>query len=255
VHTMPHAPSKPCIRARLFWLGVIQLHWTAAVGVLFAMPRGFPIGHPHWWANQVFPWIVIAYAVFTTLAAKFGHWRTMVALLLCSPIALIGAAIAGLQIFPISGRWASLAVMVVATVVLIGLRREFRPWWPRRGQTACLMLVPLLFGAALPISQRAPIADTRPAPFKQIPATQPLVGVLTTQRISPTVRVVPSTGEIMCDFAGRSVQVQPLLTFESRSPDRCWTNLAPKALRTGSHRVSATRSLLRRRPTRDRPGW
>lgn len=234
---MPHPLNKPCPRARLFWLVIIQLHWIAAVAVLLAMPRGFPVGHPHWWANEVCPWIVIAYAVFTTLAALRGRWRNMVTLMLASPIALIGGAIAGLLIFPISGRWASVEVVVVAIVVMIGLRREFYPWWPARRKLAAMLLLPLLFGATLPFSQQAAAPETHPAAMTAIPALSPLAGVLMTQRISPAVRVVPSTGEILYDLGGRSMQVSPLLTFESRSPDRCWTNLASKALRTGRRRA------------------
>ncbi len=234
---MQHAPNKPCPRARLFWLGVIQLHWIAAVGVLWVMPRGFPVGHRHWWANEIFPWVVIGYAVLTTLAERFGRWRWMVALLLASPIALIGAATAGLAIFPISSRWASLAGVAMAAVALIGVRREFRPWWPSRRVLMAYLILPIAFGAAMPWTQQSEMAQTHPAGGAVSNTTTfPIDESPPTQSISRNIRISPSSGQVVANFGPHSVQLSPILTFESLSPDRCWTNLATKACRIAPHR-------------------
>jgi len=234
---MPHPTDTPCLRARLFWLAVIQCHWIAATGVWIAMAGGFPIGHPHWWANRVLPLIVAVYVIVTTLAALRRRWRAMVSLMLCSPIALLAAAVSGRIVFPISGRWASVAVLVTVVVALLGFYREFRRWWPSGKQLAALAVVPLAVGALLPMTQIAPPPSTTPsAAVQRIPATQPLDTSLTTQVITPELRVVPNTGEVMMSFGRRSIYLSPLLTFQSRSPDRCWTNLAPRNLRVGPDR-------------------
>lgn len=235
---MPHAPNKPCLRARLFWLGVIQLHWIAAIGVLYAMPRGFPVGHRHWWANEVFPWVVIAYAVVTTLAVYLMQWRAMVGFMLASPIALIGAAAAGLAMFPVSGRIAGLAVAIVATLALIGLRREFRPWWPGRRLMLAVIVFSIVFGAALPWTQRAEEPQTLPAGGDAVQLDRSnFERVLPTQAVTTQIRISPNSGDVVARFGTHSVQLSPLLTFESMSPDRCWTNLAPKAYRVAPRRV------------------
>ncbi len=234
---MAHPTDTPCLRARLFWVVVMLCHVLAAVGVWVAMPGGFPFGHAKFWANRAFPLVVAIYALAAIFFAVQRYWRAMTLMLIVSPVALLGGAIVGSIVFPVSGRWPGLAVGVVALAMLWSLRREFRSWWPTRNQVLLVGAGAFAFGSLWPIYQRAELPDTHPfSDVSTLPTTQPVDTSLTTQRISEDVRVVPNTGEVLIALGKRSINLSPLLTFESRSPDRCWTNLAPAALRVGRPR-------------------
>ena len=229
--------AHPSSRTRIFLLLFIALHALAVVGVWWAMPGGFPADHPRFWSNRVVPAGVIVYAVAIFALATRRRWAGVTILLLLSPIVWIGAAIGGMLIFPISGRWPAVAAMVVAVTVLLAIRRHFAGVWPSRRTLAAIAVPPLVIGAILPLTQRSPLPDTRPiGPAIALPTTRPLDQMLTTQRINDIARVIPSTGQVMTEFGGRSVWVSPLLTFVDHSPDRCWTNLVSRKIREGPRR-------------------
>lgn len=222
---------------RIFVLLFLALHALAAVGVWWAMPGGFPVGHPRFWANRVAPAFVLAYAIVIFIAGRRRRWRTVAALLLLSPIAWIGAAIGGLAAFPISGRWPAVIAMVAAITLVLAIRRHFATAWPDRRHLVAIAIAPLILGSILPMTQRGPGAATHP--LAPVGHTSPPIAadlMLSTQRINDVTRVVPSNGTVMTDWFGMSIEVHPLLTFTSRSPDQCWTNLAPKTEREAVRR-------------------
>src|SRR5688572_29404882 len=84
---------------RVLVLLFAAMHLLAAVGVWQLMPGGFPVDHPRFWVIRVLPVVVIAFAVAVIVMAKRKQWPTVTALLLCTPIAMLSAAIGGAATF------------------------------------------------------------------------------------------------------------------------------------------------------------
>jgi hypothetical protein len=216
---------------RIFVLLFVGLHLVTAIAVWWLMPGGYLVDHLKFWSNRVLPAAVAAYGLTTLALAIRSHWSAIAMMLLLAPITWIGAAVGGFVVFPISGRLPAMAVMIVAVTVLVAIRRHFVEHWPSRWRLA-IGVAPWLIGAAVPLTQLAPPPNTRPIAAA---TSRPTLRVLDTRRptlrLSETFRVIPGTGTVMGESTGRYIELQPLLTFTSRSPDRCWTNLAPRRLR------------------------
>jgi hypothetical protein len=116
-----------------------------------------------------------------------------------------------------------------ALVVVRGSRFGARPW----AGAAIAAIVGLL----APPSQRGDDPTTRPldVSLERIDASasdtsHPVV------RLSETLRLQPNGGVVYVTCGELHLDVEPLLTFISRSPDRCWTLLAPRHERAGPPR-------------------
>jgi hypothetical protein len=109
--------------------------------------------------------------------------------------------------------------------------------WPR-GRRAKAMRQPAIIAALLlgtgsgilvALAQRAPAASTRPrfAQLDPAPAwtTQPDQAAI--DQSGAVAAFDPSSAQIDVACGATTVFIRPLLSFESRSPDRTWTLLAP----------------------------
>jgi len=215
---------------RLFWRVVLAVHAAAAAAWMWVMPGGFPLAHARFWANRALPLLVIVVA----LAGLFAAWRRKaVPLRLVSlgfAVAWLAAAVTARLVFPISGRiiWlpALLVAAVLGTVACLSFRGESLPLLA----TGVAVLLAGAVGAAMPLTQRAGASSTRPI-------DEPLPDIRSGSDIDFHVGPVPlghhvdvrtreQRATIRC--SGLRIDVLPLLTFTSRSPDRCWTILAPR---------------------------
>ena len=231
---------KLALQSRLLWLFVLVGHAIGAAGWLWFMPHGFPVGHPRFWANEAVPIALLVITVLALLAARRQRYAVVRVTLLALAAMWAAAAISGRVIFPISTQLRWLAPLGLAAAVGIGAfgprLREVR--WPK--VTAPLaVLLGATIGSMLPWFQRAPDPSTHTlnaprAPLTALPASaEPLQP--RTRRVGIAL-VQPNDGQITIGQDRYVLYVQPLLSFVSRSPDRCWTSLAPRTLRVGPRR-------------------
>jgi hypothetical protein len=195
-------------------VGVLGVHVAACVVVLAIMPRGFAITDVHAWTNTLLPAlgaIVTAIAIVRVVVYRSSPLLTS-ALVAVYAGMWIGAAGAATILFPQSMTMARIAVPFVVALAMIALAT-----WAKENPP--FTIGGLAGGAALGVviafSQRAPA-----------PSTHPAGGTLAEVRGgSPNEAAVG--GQVVVPCGKRSIRVKPLLTFESRSPDRAWTVLAP----------------------------
>jgi hypothetical protein len=213
--------SEPASVARRaaswWWLAVIVVHLALAVIWWWMMPAGFPLSHPRFWLHRVIPFVLVAFAIpFVVPRAK----SLRPALLVAIPATYLGAAIAGRVLFPITLQRYWLVPLVAGLVLAVVWALEHRARWRR---SIAVALPGIALGSFLAIAHRAPLPSTHPrnAPFPS--------------------QVDRESQSIAFDAGAIALDVYPVLTFISRSPDRCWTVLSPS--HDGSERSTlATRT-------------
>jgi hypothetical protein len=231
---------KLALQSRLLWLFVLVGHAIGASGWLWFMPHEFPVAHPRFWANDMVPIALLVVTVIALWGARRQRYAIVRVTLLALAVMWAAAAISGRVIFPISTQRRWLAPLGLAAAVGIGAfgprLREVR--WPKV-MTPIAVLLGVGIGSMLPWLQRAPEPSTHPLnaavpPLTVLPASaEPLQP--RTRRVGIAL-VQPNDGQITIGQGRYVLYVQPLLSFVSRSPDRCWTSLAPRELRVGPRR-------------------
>lgn len=194
------------------------------------MPSGFPWNHPRFWANEALPPVLLVIAV----GGLVGILTRNVAIARSAMLVLCGfwtaALCAATLLFPISrSRFlAPLGFLAITMGCAYGFSRV--PRSTRRWSGVAALFAGALAGAAAPLSQRAPEASTVPAGGRlgaiQIDEQSPR-GMAT--RVSDRLQVIPPGDTVIARLGPLSVELSPLLTFMSCSPDRCWTILSPRS--------------------------
>lgn len=198
------------------------------------MPGGFSPENARFWMNQVVPPLLVGGCIWGLICVLRERidalWR-----LQSSVLAMFsGAAITGTYLYPRSMGTAKLltcatagflGVAVISALVLAALRAM----GGSSRSVAWQVFIGFSCGAFIPVSQRGAEAATRPAE-----------AILTPPRFSgPAVRgnriefgdnvtVRPQGAVIEVKNDGLTLHVEPLLTFESISPDRFWTLFSPE---------------------------
>lgn len=195
---------------------VLLLHVAAAVAAMMLAPQGFPPTSLLAWTSTFIPAssVVVTVAVlvrYVASGARRGRRGTS-ALVAAAAGGWAAAAATGAVLFPVSmppSRW-SIAASVASAMLALA-------WWAREraAVTALATLAGAPLGAALVFAQRAPLPTTRPSG-----------GALADVRGTAT-NDDAATGQLVASCGRGALRIKPLLTFESRSPDRTWTLLAP----------------------------
>jgi hypothetical protein len=193
---------------------VLALHVVVGVVALALLPRGFALTDIHAWTDTFIPVVlVIATAVAIVRFVFFRAPPAVVSALVAAAAGgWFGAGVTGAILFPISMTPGRLAIPMAIAFVLIGLAFLVRQ---RTALTAPALVLGAALGALVVFAQRAPAPSTRPAG-----------GALAEVRGGPASDDA-AFGQIVVPCGKRTARVKPLLTFESRSPDRTWTVLAP----------------------------
>jgi hypothetical protein len=219
---------------RLLWLAVLTGHAFAAGAWWWLLPGGFPVWHPKFWANGVLPWAFLVVAVATRfyLWERRPKWRDRV--LLSFPVFWLAMLVCGVVLFPVSMLLPAIILVTPMIVALALAVRRFRP----RPSDGVMMLVPVGAAAMMMLAQRGARPDTRPiaATMPSGPALPPPPEHVGAVSLAEGVKVDPGDPVVTLLSGRMTLAVQPVLTFVSRSPDRCWTLFATKAQRDGPAR-------------------
>lgn len=235
---------------RLFWLAMLTAHGTAAVAWWWLLPGGFGVGEPRFWMNEVLPLGVLALVV----ALRFGLWNRAAlrdGLLATFPAFWIAAAVSARFVFPQSAQGFWFAPLALGIALLVAARVARLPKSPWFGIG---IVIAMALGALMPLAERGVDPDTRPlAATAPPPADLPAPTETRAIAIAPDVKLDPGDPVVTLLNGRVTLAVQPVLTFVSRSPDRCWTLFASKSQRdgpvrrlTGLGRESDTVRLLHR---------
>ena len=215
------------------WQTLFLAHILVATIWFCLMPGGFPLWHPQFWANRVMPIVIVA-AMFIgligTWTKRHGWQRAIVD---ATAVGWTTALIVSVVVYPISARRFLLPALCGTFFMWVAwwIASRGSRSWNQRSIVAAILAV--LVGGFVPWLQRGPRPATRPTDtvipreflHQQQESSEPVIC------LSETVTVRPSFGELCIRCQGLRLEVCPLLTFESRSPDRCWTILAPEHLR------------------------
>jgi len=214
---------------------------TMAMAWWYLMPHGFPADHPRFWVNSVFPLVTAAACLFSIVTIGRKQYSVLKCLVLVFGTMTIAAGISGKFIFPISVSGLLLAVFLffsAFTLVMIGftfwiLEKYPVPVWSK---AACIF-TSILIGCLLPWSQRAMDPATKPYSYEKL-TPSPILPKRNNHSLSLSehLNVSPDTGSIRLRLDSFILEVYPLLSFYSRSPDRCWTIFSPRYIRVGPQR-------------------
>src|SRR4051812_41175540 len=150
------------LQSRVFWLLALLGHAAAAGLWGWLMPRGFPVATRWFWANRALPAGAIAIILATLWAGRRGNLGVVRAALLAIAGVWLAAAICSRVVFPISFSWRFLVFVVMAAAMSLAAYAPALKTtrWPR--WTPLAVLVGMLIGALLPLTQRAEFASTHP---------------------------------------------------------------------------------------------
>lgn len=195
------------IRFPALWVVLAGLYGCAAGYAWHLLPHGFPWLHPRLWTNEVLPVVIVGVAI----AGIAGIWRKRPRLAAGAIAGLagvpIGLAIGWRTAFAITGGRPAIACALIGLFAITCAGVSLRGV---RVVTAIGGPLGILVGVTVPWCQRG--AD---------PATHPRDGVRALQAPEAPRPVALAVGAIR-------IEVDPMLRFISRSPDRGWTLFAPQ---------------------------
>lgn len=219
IPTIARASHAPALARMEVW-GLVLFVQIAALGAWWwFMPQGFPVWHSHFWVNSALPWIGILLLVSGVRSlARPSAYRDAVLSMTAGFWA--GAAMATIVLFPGSLLKLLPVVPMAVSLSLLAWKSVQRT----RGQ-ALAYLAGAMLGAFVLLAQRAPTASTRPS-GKVFESPNANLAAGSIERRG-AVSFDPAAAVISIGVGGSTVQLQPLLDFHSRSPDRFWTFFAP----------------------------
>lgn len=231
---MTDEPQKTISRtAILFWTALLTAHATVAIAWWSLMPGGFPMSSYRFGANRAAPLIILLLAI----AARFligKQYRGTLPILLFLATMWMGIGLGLKAIFPVTFEWFGFGPMIIGIALVAIARITVRH--PLDGWVRIATAVGICFGVWLVMTQKALPPATKPLGgnfvFPELAPT--LSGSIA---LSPQVRLDVSQATVQILSAGQQLAIEPLLTFDSRSPDRCWTLFASPALRMGPVRI------------------
>ena len=224
--------------ARIPWLLALVGHALAGAAWFWLMPGGFPWTHARFLANRGLPLVVIGVSMLGLYAGYTKKARWLRASLFS--LAMLWAVAAGTSwgLFPLSARILAPAALLVAALLWLATRLPAARPAGKSRLAGGLIAVGAVAGLLFPFAQRANLAVTRPLGGSvNVERGLPVMGIPRIEAMSKRWRCDPREGSVMGMRNRYVVSIEPLLTFISRSPDRCWTLFAPQASRQGPGRT------------------
>ncbi len=206
-------------------------HMLACVGVLWLAPGGWPILSPEFVSYRALPatlavWIVIS------LLPRQDSLRSI----LIDCLGYLWLSMCAFSIAMWSSSFARLACVFFAALIVMWIasrhRRSLLNW-----RTRSVMLTLCVGLATAPFHLlRSPAATTKPLGVA-LRESPPLVSVHSSVRIGELARLDPTQANVTFSIGRRFVQIEPVLTFSQRSPDRTWTIFAQRKARRPPERT------------------
>ncbi len=204
------------------------------------MPGGFGFSEPRFWVNRVLPVVVATGCVLAIVSGRRKKFDAVAVSLWALFGIYLSAAGSSLILFPVTGRYPMLVGLVACAVVLLAAIDVSRMLAQRRLLTIFSAIIGGLIGVGFIFIQRPFPPST--LPIGRFPTTQPATFSATSLaliKLSDELRVHPSDGSIDITRGRIFINLYPLLTFTSRSPDGFWTCFSSKA-----DRIESPRALL-----------
>lgn len=200
----------------------------AALWFVF-LPRGFPVGHSRFWVNSALPAVVVALTMRGVVALCRKRDALPRGLVIGSFFLWLAAVLVGWIVFPVSLRWIAPALCIGVVVQVHPAYIAWRDLKFSHGWLAGTSIPAMAVAVLIVLSQRGGTPDTRPLdpPMSDVQGDGHHYGPSDRSRLGRSVLVRPYNEEVRCNCGGLELRIQPLLTFHSRSPDRCWTIFAP----------------------------
>jgi hypothetical protein len=223
--------------ARVLRRLIFLLHAIAAGACLYFMAGGFPLLHLRSLANRGLPAIVLVISLIGIYADRTARKALLHAVTTSMAAAWLVASLTGIALYPISARYLlPIGLMVALTLFLLRFKRSELP--PQSSRlTFVMILVGVGVGFFVPFTQRAALATTHPIQAMIGDAPSEPASSVREISLSQNVRVAPATGSITFAMDRMVLSIDPILTFVSLSPDRCWTLFAPRELREPPERT------------------
>ncbi|HEX8950348.1 MAG TPA: hypothetical protein VF945_00815, partial [Polyangia bacterium] len=218
------------------WLTLLAVHTGAAAVWWWLMPGGFPSSSTEYWVNEVAPIFCIALLLTALFArGRFSH-AILPPVVAAIPAFWLAFGISARLTFDDSfgSRW-TMAFVPAAAVGGLWVN-QFRLRLTVKWLVPLLVVPALWAGWVFPGTQRAPEPATTPtgASFGAAPPGPSDQKVI---KLTRDAQIRPGESRVVFRRDKLVLNVQPLLSFANRSPDRCWTALAPEGTSTPTNRV------------------
>jgi hypothetical protein len=225
---------------QLVWLTLLAVHAGLAGLWWWIMPGGFPSSTTEYWVNQVMPPVVIIVALLALFARGKLSEAILPPVLVMIPVfwMLFGISARVTFIDSYESGWAKYFIGGAAIAALWArhFRQRVRRWW-----IVVVALVPAaIAGWSAPGALRAPEPSTKPdgSAFGAAPAPTDRKMV----KLTKEAQLRPDDGRLVVKRGNVILNVMPMLSFTNRSPDRCWTSLAPPGTSTATNRIFIAKS-------------
>lgn len=219
--------SAPGWRWKFAWSSVLVPSILLALGWCVLMPGGFPTEHPRFWLNRVLPVVLVLVSVVAFWAVLRQRWTVATLLLASFPVSWTAGAVAAWGIFPHSLGRASILGLILAVVSAASLRRmPFRPSVGNSSLLGLIVVVSSLLSVFAVWALRGADPATRPLNVPTVTRGEETThgqGDPPRRQLNANVTVDLSGQTVAITARGLSVEIAPVLTFHSVSPDRCWT--------------------------------
>lgn len=228
-----HISSRSTALRSLYWLWLFAGHVVAALGWWWLAPQGFGFRQPRFWLNTVVPGLIGCGALLG-MVGIFTLRRSWVAGAATAGVTLWGGALAAACVlFPASAQ--TFVLPSAAAVVALAAAWYFLDPAASGLRNARLLgaMMGLGIGLFVPWAVKAPPPSTKPmnAVLEEFEFTTRADESIDLLERSKFAHLMPLRGGVTVAGESITLEILPLLTFEprSRSPDGCWTNLAPPA--------------------------
>lgn len=217
----------------LVWTVLLTANAFVAAAWWWLSPGGFPLDSARFWVNRVIPILLIVLCLVGRLSLRKKP-AVSAALLAVVIAAWASAAVASRIIFPVSFQFRFLGPLSVAAILAIMWLLSFRQKPLLSGILGAA--AGIVLGALLPMTQRGADPATLPTSESLVMRGSSIETRSGTIRLSELCSVDPHSGVTQVFRDRIMIAIEPMLTFDSLSPDRCWTLFAPPSLRRGAPR-------------------
>ena len=226
---------------QVVWLLLLALHIGAAGVWWWMMPGGFPSTATEFWVNQAIPPVIMA-VLLTALVARGKVGPALLPPVLAAiPLFWMAFAISARLTFDVSFESAWHLPFVAAFVMAVLWINRMRTRLVAKWLLPIIVIPAALAGWALPGTQRAPEPATTPTgtALPSAPAAPFDARVI---KLSKDAQIRPGEARVVIKRDKMILNVQPMLSFTDRSPDRCWQALAPPGTSTATNRILSAKA-------------